>query len=109
MTKSGIERDLKITPYYLKLNYPNGNEITYYFSSQLSLDRFDSNLGINRKTLRESLLNRFRIKFKLADDFCDLQLYRRIESRGFRIVINGSEVEWLGRLEYSGQKLYHVS
>lgn len=59
----------------------------------------------NREELKQSLSNRFKIPFKLSDDFCDLTLYRKTERRGFYVIISGSVVEWAAKLEYDGQRI----
>lgn len=104
MTKSGVERDFVKSPYIVSLNY-GVNEIDYIFSSPYAMEKFKNEYEINRKYIHESLTNRFRMKFYISDDFCDINLYRKIERRGFYIVVNGRAIEWLGNLEYDGQKV----
>lgn len=104
MTPSGVERDLKKSPYTETLEY-NGHMVTYIFSCSSALDKFRREYQENRRYIRNSLQNRFRMKFVIGDDLCDLTLYRKIERRGFRIEIDGRPYEWLGQIEYNGQKL----
>lgn len=104
MTSSGIEHDLKVTPYVTKVMYGK-NTYEFYFSSINGMKRFERDLEQNRIYINESLTRRFHMKFYVANAFCDVQLYKKIESRGFRIIINGSVVKWLGELEYNGKEL----
>lgn len=105
MTPSGIEYRLEISPYYVNVEYHNGNKIAFYFSSELGKRKFSQGLEENRQAIHESLTNRFRMKFKISPDFCDLQFYKRIERRGYLIIFNGVKMEWQGKLVYSGQKV----
>lgn len=105
MTSSGIEYNLDLSPYRAEEVYPNGNKIVFYFSGDLGLRKFTEKKEINRKELNESLSNRFRMKFKLSPDFCDVQLYKKIERRGYLIHFNGRRIEWQGKLKYSGLRL----
>lgn len=105
MTPSGVERDLYKSPYNITVDYSNGHSITYVFSTPYSKDRFEIQLEENRKAISESLTNRFRMKFYISDDFCDITLYRKIERRGFHIIRDGRVTEWLGKLEYNGQRV----
>lgn len=101
MTKSGVERDLRRSPYVTNLMYGNKN-VTFCFSSATCKMRFDEAIESNRKEIRESLTARFKIEFKVANEFCDITLYRKIERRGFLICMEGVEVKWLGELTYNG-------
>lgn len=104
MTKSGVEANLKISPYYYKASYRN-KVIEYRFSTARARDRFGEMLEANRNFIRDSLENRFKVKFVIAKEFCDLILYRKLESRGFYILIDGRCYEWAGSLYYNGTEL----
>lgn len=104
MTKSGIERDLKNSPYITTINYGK-NCITYVFSSMTAKTKFEDQIEAYRKEVTESLTNRFRIKFFVGKDLSDVNLYRKIERRGFLIVVNGDDITWLGEVEYNGLNL----
>lgn len=104
MTKSGVEANLKISPYSYKIEY-RAKTIEYYFSTARAMNRFVEMLESNRKFISGSLENRFKVKFIIANDFCDLILYRKIESRGFYILIDGRGYEWPGSLYYNGTEL----
>lgn len=105
MTSSGVEYNLDISPYRVEEAYPNGNRIVFIFSSHVGMRKFVDKHEENRKELNESLSNRFRMKFKLSPDFCDVQLYKKIERRGYLIHFNGRRIEWQGKLKYSGLQL----
>lgn len=101
MTKSGVERDLKKTPYVAIISYHN-KKVTYCFSSHTALTKFEQDLEKNRAEIKESLSARFKIEFFISQDFCDIILYKKIERRGFLIYIGEDEVQWPGELIYKG-------
>lgn len=80
ITRHGIYKDLSQSTY---LTVKEGN--TYYFSSMLYKDKFLQKYEENRKTINESLSNRFDFTIKL-NMLCDIALYKKIEKRGFLIV-----------------------
>lgn len=104
MTKSGVERDLRRSPYTTNIMYGKKN-VTFCFSSATCKMRFDEAIETNRKEISESLTARFKIKFHVADEFCDVTLYRKIERRGFLICMEGVEIKWLGELTYNGTEV----
>lgn len=104
MTRSGIEVNLKNSPYGVDINY-GSRIIKYMFSGISSMTKFQNKIEENRQFLKESLTNRFKINFYLSDDFCDMILYKSIEKRAFLVYIDGRPIEWQGNLEYSGQRI----
>lgn len=86
ISKHGIVYDLKISPYILQIN-----EITYYFSSQLHLLKFQNKLSSNRELTKAYLSKKFKMHVKW-NTLADLYLYTLIETRGFYIKIK--EVEY---------------
>lgn len=104
MTKSGVEANLKISPYSYKIEY-RSKTIEYHFSTARAMNRFGEMLESNRKFIMDSLENRFKVKFVIAKEFCDLILYRKLESRGFYILVNGRCYQWPGSLYYNGIEL----
>lgn len=104
MTKAGIEYDLSKTPYREDIKY-GFKTISFYFSSDNAKEKFLEELLENRRYLNDSLSNRFKMKFILSDEFCDVQLYKKLERRGFLITIEGVSVRWPGKLVFNGQKL----
>lgn len=108
MTSSGVERDLTVTPYLVDIKYPD-KTMVYCFSSMNSKTLFERKIEEHRAEIKESLTNRFRILFSVSDDFCDLDLYRRIERRGFLVKMEGDNITWLGQVEYNGQRVIRKS
>jgi YHS domain-containing protein len=84
MTRHNIVYDLKLSPYKIVLN-----DTTFYFSSVYHMQKFKEQFIKNRFIINDSLSNRFNI-FIEVNEFADILLYRKIESRGFYIM-NGSE------------------
>lgn len=104
MTKNGVEANLARSPYKATVYYGK-RVITYYFSTNQQREKFFDGFEENRTFIKESLENRFKIKCYIADDFCDLNLYRKLERRGFYIEIDGRPIQWAGNLVYNGEKL----
>lgn len=73
------------------------NGVVYYFSSKLHLDKFKSKINKNRDLISESLSNRFKM-FIFADLIADLTLYQKIECRGFKVTIQGTDYYSLGQI-----------
>lgn len=104
MTKSGVEANLKISPYVVHNNY-NGKEVIYYFSTANNMDRFKSEADTFFTSVCTSLTNRFRIKFHLPHMFTDIVLYSRIERRGFHVIIEGVETKCVNDLKLIGAQI----
>lgn len=102
MTNAGIERNLECTPYIYTLEYGT-RQIKYHFSSHSTREKFIDMIDDNRREIYESLSNRFRMKFFISNDFCDVTLYRKLERRGFLIIVGEEEIRWLGQIEYNGR------
>lgn len=101
LTRNGISYNLEKSPYNITKNYDK-NEVVFKFSSQLYIDKFNSRVEENRKSINESISKRFKIDFS-NDLLCDLKLYSEIEKRGFFIFINGSECKCLSNIKLDGQ------
>lgn len=101
MTRSGVEHKLDVTPYRVAITYGD-RYIEYYFSTDNLRYKFENAYYQHRIDVKDSLERRFKMKFYIANEFCDINLYRRIESRGFRINIDGRVYEWPNLLEYNG-------
>lgn len=83
MTKNGIVYNLAKSPYFTSTN-----GITYYFSSKLHLQKF-INRDLNHKQIvTQWLFNKFKF-FVNFQVLIELDLYKRIETRGFYIMYNG--------------------
>lgn len=83
LTRSGIAYDLSISPHKTEILY-SGRVITYIFSSELYMNKFEEKIVSNRNKINESLSNRFRMDIN-ASLIADLKLYSEIEKRGFLI------------------------
>lgn len=83
ISRNGVAYILKDSPYKLEVL-----NITYYFSTAGHKAKFKALLYDNRKQISESLSNRFKmyVNLKLLSD---LNLYRKIETRGFYIENEG--------------------
>ena len=79
ITRNGIVYDLRLSPYYIKLD-----KTTYYFSSKNHLEKFNEKLYVHRMAIRTSLTNRFGIDVNITL-LADLVLYTKVETRGFYI------------------------
>lgn len=92
LTRNGICYDLSNTPYKITVDYGDSKTI-FNFSSELNKDKFTNRLEENRKAVGSSLSNRFKMVIEL-NKLADIDLYSKVERRGFYIVANGRIVEW---------------
>lgn len=67
------------------------NGVVFVFSSQLYLDKFIARLQENRDIINFSLTKRFGLTVNVST-LADVVLYKRIEKRGFLIVIGDKEI-----------------
>lgn len=103
LSRHGIAYDLKISPYKLIMKYGN-NHIEFTFSSQTYKDKFLDRCCENRDKLSESLTNRFG--FEIYNELLfDLNLYLKLEKRGFLISCNGVACECVNNIILDGQTL----
>jgi hypothetical protein len=109
MTRYGVEHDLKKSPFTYTVQYDNLNEIEYCFSSDSIKTRFIALRNGFYEETEDSLSNRFKMDFRVSKDLTDVNLYRKVESRGFLIFFNGEEITWQRALKYDGQKLEKMS
>ena len=86
----GIYYDIKESDYYAKLNI-NNEEIVLYFSSLFLRKKFLDNVGnyIHNENLKLSIQYKIDID---ATKLLILSYYKKIEKRGFRVLINDKEV-----------------
>lgn len=88
-TIRGIYHDLNDSEYST-----SNNEVEYFFSSKLYLGKFMDDYLINRKEVREKLERVFDISELNFDYVADFHLYKSIEKRGFKILIDGCDTDW---------------
>lgn len=99
LTRSQIAYDLEISPHRLIVQY--NDPITYVFSSNLYKTKFQEKQENHREYVNNSLSNRFgfNINFNLL---ADIQLYTKIEKRGFLLVTTGGNIKCPNNLILDG-------
>ena len=106
LTRNGIAYNLTLSPYKYDITYPNGEEITFKFSSLLYKDKFKSKLESNRSHIKESLSKRFGIDLS-NDILSDIKLYSKIEKRGFLIANKEDIYTCLNTIKLDGLNKIH--
>ena len=101
LTKNGICYDLKNSPYFCFVGF-----YKFFFSSPAHLVKFRRELEANREWLNDSMTRRFKFNMSL-DVLADFSLYRKIETRGFRVCceMNGDVYECPESIEFHGMKI----
>lgn len=99
ISRNGICYDLEISEYT-----STQNGLTFVFSSQLHKDKFESRLKQNRETINYSLTKRFNISIDVST-LADVVLYRKIETRGFLIVVKEDKMQCLKHITFAGGKM----
>lgn len=101
LTRNGVCYDLLKSPFKVEIEYQNKKVLTFKFSSQTNIDRFNKRLEQNRKYINNSLSKRF--KFEIVNNLiADIKLYSSIESKGFLLISNGVLIECLENLRLNG-------
>lgn len=103
ITRNLIFYDLENSPYTF-----NTGRIVYCFSSKLHLCKFKKQILENRDTCRTAFENKLKIECDIAD-LADINLYEKIETRGFLLKCNALGKEGIicqkSRLLLSGEIL----
>ena len=86
LTKHGVCYNLEESPYFFEWR-----GLTYYFSSPHHLKKYKNEVRAKELWLNDSFNKRFKLTF-YVETLADLNLYRQIESRGFRVVTNDGMV-----------------
>lgn len=86
LTRRGISKDLVLSPYTFTYKH-NDNEVILSFSSKLHLNNFIKNRDKNYAMIYNYIIKRFKYKTD-PRILSDLNLYQKIEHRGFYIKIN---------------------
>lgn len=95
-TKRGIYTDIKESDYCYTIR-----GITFYFSSMFYLRNFTKALDEELTIFNERANNVYKKKFQLKmDKLALIRLYELIERRGFRIEIEGNEVDCLEKVQF---------
>lgn len=86
----GIYYDLKESEYFVEMNI-NSEKIILYFSSLFIRKKFLENVGeyIHNENLKLSIAYKIDID---ATKLLILSYYKKLEKRGFRVLINDKEI-----------------
>lgn len=105
MTRSGVEHDLRISPF--QLNIDNGHHrYVYHFSSQKVLERYADGFEQYMSQTIAGLRARFRMHCHLDISFLATVYYHRVEKRGFYMEVDGIPVTHVDELRYDGVSVY---
>ena len=87
MTKDGIEYNLTISPYIVKVKYKD-IIFSFMFSSELYKNKFINMRAAHneRILLRLKKLTKSNLEIKEFNMYSDITLYNMIEKRGFLII-----------------------
>lgn len=99
ITKHGVCYDFSISSYRTTLN-----GITYVFSSKLHLEKFKKGYVENRRKISDSLSKRFNVRVDVTI-LADIVLYKKIESRGFLLVVKEVNIECPNDIILNGENL----
>lgn len=102
LSRGGVAYDLSLSPFKVELNYKE-DKITFKFSSELNVGRFENKIKEHRETINKSLSNRFNIGIDIPV-ISDIVLYSKIEKRGFLVLINGEEYKCQNIIKLTGVK-----
>lgn len=100
-TRNGVYYDLSKSTYKYKVT---DTGITYIFSSDLHLVKFEEQYEEHRREINVKLSSRYRMPFDYKN-MPDLLLYKRIETRGFLIINEGGLKICLENLSLDGEKV----
>ena len=102
LSRGGVAYDLSLSPFKVELNYGE-EKITFKFSSELNVGRFENKIKEHRENITKSLSNRFNIGIDIPV-ISDIVLYSKVEKRGFLVVINGEECKCQNIIKLTGVK-----
>ena len=93
MTKDGIEYNLTISPYIVKVKYKD-IILSFMFSSELYKNKFINMRAAHneRILLRLKKLTKSNLEIKEFNMYSDITLYNMIEKRGFLVIDNISKM-----------------
>jgi hypothetical protein len=100
ITRNGVCLDLTKSVY--KYKAPDSN-ITFVFSSDLHLTKFEEQYKEHRKEFNLKFTARFRLTVDMKI-LPDVLLYKKIETRGFLIIDEGGKRIWQENLLLTGEK-----
>lgn len=98
LTRRGIYTNIMESKYSFSIS-----GIEYFFSSKVYMQKFKDRLINNREYYVTKM-----VKLGFMGNCCyyaDLRLYRKIETRGFKVVRNGEVLSWQKASEFALQKM----
>lgn len=95
-SKRGVYSDIKESDYSYHFE-----GLTFYFSSRFYFNNFIKKIESECDSFNVNINMVYKNKFKLKmDKFALIRLYELIERRGFRIEIEGNEVDCLEKVQF---------
>jgi hypothetical protein len=99
-TLKGIYHNLKESEYVV-----SNSEITFFFSSELYLNKFMNGYTDNRKKLMERTKKETTHVNLNLNTLSDITLYKTIEKRGFLARLKGVDMKWHDLEKYALRKM----
>ena len=101
LTRNGVAKDLAKSPYTFT-EIIDGKELTIFFSSSLHLQNFLEKRSANYNMIYNHIYKRFKYKVD-CKMLADLNLYKKIETRGFYIKFNKKEFLCPNQITLTGE------
>lgn len=98
-TKRGVYHNIKESKYTI-----SDGEVVYFFSSRSYLRKMLLNYKDHRRKTQDFYEKHTGVQLNTSL-FSDIQLYKKIEKRGFYVWVKGVEVEWHDLVEYALAKM----
>ena len=86
LTRNGVAKDLSNSP-YIFTEIINGQRLDLFFSSKLHLKNFSDRRNANYQMIYNYIYKRFKYQIDCRI-LADLNLYQKIETRGFYVKLN---------------------
>ena len=102
LSRGGVAYDLNLSPFKVEVDY-EGEKVTFKFSSELNVKRFEDKVKEHRETIKTSLSNRFNMGIDIPV-ISDIVLYTKVEKRGFLILMNEEEYKCQNIIKLIGVK-----
>lgn len=101
LTRNGVAKDLSKSPYTMTVITDDGY-VEFYFSSKLHLENFVKKRTENYQMIYNYIYKRFKYKVNCRL-LADCNLYQKVETRGFYIIINGKEFQCPSKVILNGE------
>ena len=101
LTRRGVAKELTNSP-YIFTELINKDKFDFYFSSRLHLNNFIGKRATNYNMIYNHIYKRFKFKVDCRA-LADLNLYKKIETRGFYIKCNDKEFICPGNIILNGE------